>query len=87
MGADYADPVPSGRAGLSMIVVLWEQHWRDQRRKPLCPFGATYLRSLMRSSAEGSSKQNKGEGRGYMVSEDRQALIHGSSTVLVRLSS
>lgn len=87
MGADYADPVPSGRAGLSVIAVLWGQHWRHQHGKPVCPFRATYLCSLVQSSAEGSSKQNKGEGRRYMASKDRQALIHGSSMVLVKPSS
>lgn len=62
MGADYADPVPSGRTGLSVITVLQGQHWRDQHREPVCPFRAADLCSLMQSSAEGSSK-NKGEGR------------------------
>lgn len=37
------------------------------------------------SSAEGSSKQIKGGGRGCVVSEDTETLVHGSSMVLVRL--
>lgn len=86
MGADYADPVPSGRAGSSVIAVLWGPCWRGQRRKPLRPFRATDLHSLVPSSAEGSGKQDKGEGRRYMVSEDRWALLHGSSVLLVRSS-
>lgn len=37
------------------------------------------------SPGEGSSKQMEGAGRGCVVSEDTQALAHGSSMVLVGL--
>lgn len=43
------------------------------------------LPSAVFSSGEGSSKQMEGGGRGYVVSEDTQALAHGSSMVLVGL--
>jgi len=46
------------------------------------PFGLSHAVFCRRQQ-----QAEQGEGRRHMVPKDRQALIHGLSTVLVRLSS